>query len=95
MTTAEEWAEIVWRLGGRAAMRLHIEGRAAGPPGRPEADPDRSAAALESARMLVNARGGDALERAEFARLFAMGEPQTGLRAFLARRKGMPVAEKT
>ena len=95
MMTAEEWAEIVWRLGGRAAMRLHIEGQAAVPPDRSEAEPDRSAAALESARMLVGARGGDALERAEFARLFAMGEPQKGLRAFLARRKGMSVAEKT
>jgi hypothetical protein len=43
----------------------------------------RSALALDSAAMLIRSRGGDALERAEFARLFAIGEPQRGLRAFL------------
>lgn len=46
----------------------------------------RSALALDSAAMLIRARGGDPLERAEFARLFATGEPQRGLRAFLGRR---------
>jgi hypothetical protein len=46
----------------------------------------RSAVALDSAAMLIRARGGDALERTEFARLFAMGEPQRGLAAFLSRR---------
>jgi hypothetical protein len=46
----------------------------------------RSALALDSAAMLIRSRGGDALERAEFARLFAIGEPQRGLRAFLGRR---------
>jgi hypothetical protein len=46
----------------------------------------RSALALDSAAMLIRARGGDALERAEFARLFATGAPQQGLRAFLGRR---------
>lgn len=46
----------------------------------------RSALALDFAAMLICSRGGDALERAEFARLFAIGEPQRGLRAFLARR---------
>jgi enoyl-CoA hydratase/carnithine racemase len=46
----------------------------------------RSAVALDSAAMLIRARGGDALERAEFARLFAIGEPQRGLNAFLRRR---------
>ena len=46
----------------------------------------RSAVALDSAAMLIRARGGDALERAEFARLFATGEPQRGLSAFLNRR---------
>ncbi|MFL6246107.1 MAG: hypothetical protein ACJ74H_08790 [Thermoanaerobaculia bacterium] len=46
----------------------------------------RSALALDSAAMLIRSRGGDALERAEFARLFAAGEPQRGLRAFLGRR---------
>ena len=46
----------------------------------------RSAIALDSAATLIRARGGDALERAEFARLFAIGEPQRGLTAFLNRR---------
>jgi hypothetical protein len=46
----------------------------------------RSTLALDSAAMLIRSRGGDALERAEFARLFAIGEPQRGLRAFLGRR---------
>lgn len=46
----------------------------------------RSTLALDSAAMLIRNRGGDALERAEFARLFAIGEPQRGLRAFLSRR---------
>lgn len=47
----------------------------------------RSAVALDSAAMLIRARGGDALERAEFARLFATGEPQRGLSAFLRRNR--------
>ena len=47
----------------------------------------RSAVALDSAAMLIRARGGDSLERAEFARLFAIGEPQRGLSAFLRRPK--------
>lgn len=46
----------------------------------------RSALALDSAAVLIRKRGGDALERAEFARLFAIGEPQRGLRAFLGRK---------
>ncbi|HYC60022.1 MAG TPA: hypothetical protein VEK79_10715 [Thermoanaerobaculia bacterium] len=46
----------------------------------------RSALALDSAAALIRRRGGDALERAEFSRLFAIGEPQQGLRAFLGRR---------
>lgn len=46
----------------------------------------RSAVALDSAAALIRHRGGDALERAEFARLFAIGAPQQGLRAFLSRR---------
>lgn len=46
----------------------------------------RSELALDSAAALIRHRGGDALERAEFARLFAIGEPQRGLRAFLGRR---------
>ncbi len=47
----------------------------------------RSAIALDSAATLLRARGGDALERAEFARLFATGEPQRGLAAFLGRNR--------
>jgi acetyl-CoA carboxylase alpha subunit len=46
----------------------------------------RSPLALDSAAMLIRMRGGDTLERAEFARLFAIGEPQRGLEAFLTRR---------
>jgi|SRR5690349_10551417 len=46
----------------------------------------RSVLALDSAAVLIRHRGGDTLERAEFARLFAIGEPQRGLRAFLGRR---------
>lgn len=47
----------------------------------------RSERALDSAAALLRARGGDALERAEFARLFATGEPRKGLQAFLEKRK--------
>lgn len=47
----------------------------------------RSTAALDSAAALISRRGGDALERAEFARLFATGEPQEGLNAFLGKRQ--------
>ena len=80
-----DWAEIVWLLGDRA-MDVLLFGKAV--PEEPEIDPaGRSALALESARMLLENRGGDALERAEFARLFATGEPQEGLRAFLEKRK--------
>ena len=46
----------------------------------------RSELALDSAAVLIRSRGGDALERAEFARLFALGEPQKGLGAFLAKK---------
>lgn len=45
----------------------------------------RSALALGSAATLLRSSGGDSLERAEFARLFAAGEPQRGLTAFLER----------
>ena len=46
----------------------------------------RSTLALDSAATLIRSRGGDALERAEFARLFGTGEPQTGLGAFLTKQ---------
>ncbi len=47
----------------------------------------RSTAALDAAALLAGRRGGDALERAEFARLFATGEPQRGMDAFLRKRR--------
>ncbi len=47
----------------------------------------RSELALDTAAMLIRTRGGDALERAEFASLFASGEPQKGMAAFLVSRK--------
>jgi hypothetical protein len=49
--------------------------------------PQKSTIALDSAAMLIDRRGGDALERAEFARLFATGTPQEGLTAFLEKRQ--------
>lgn len=48
---------------------------------------NRSEVALQSAASLVAHRGGDPAERAEFARLFAAGEPQRGLKAFLEKQK--------
>ncbi len=101
LDTAEAWAAASWRL-GRAALRLHLSGRTnfTASDGLCDEsttlDPQawfeqwmrgRSALALDSAAMLIRSRGGDALERAEFARLFAIGEPQKGLGAFLARKK--------
>ncbi|HEX8172449.1 MAG TPA: hypothetical protein VF824_18080 [Thermoanaerobaculia bacterium] len=47
----------------------------------------RSDQALDSAAALIRLRGGDRLERAEFARLFATGTPGEGLGAFLEKRK--------
>lgn len=41
--------------------------------------------ALDAAAALIRARGRDRLERAELARLFAIGERQTGPGAFLAK----------
>jgi enoyl-CoA hydratase/carnithine racemase len=48
----------------------------------------RSVTALDSAAILIRSHGGDRLEAAEFARLFATGAPQDGMRAFLERRRG-------
>lgn len=94
--SAEGWAAAVWRL-GRGALRWQV----AGAPQEDvvdeitDSDPaqwreewmrNRSVMALDSAAALIRMRGGDALERAEFARLFAIGEPQKGLGAFLAKR---------
>lgn len=92
----EAWAAAVWRL-GRGALRWHLHGAPAGEivDEITECEPqdwlrewmrNRSVVALDSAAMLIRSRGGDRLERAEFARLFAMGEPQKGLGAFLAKK---------
>jgi hypothetical protein len=94
--TPESWAGAVWRL-GRKALAWHLAG--ADPAGivdeRSDESPEawrerwmrgRSELALDSAAGLIRVRGGDRLERAEFARLFAAGEPQHGLTAFLTKR---------
>ena len=88
----EGWAGAVWRAGRRALLSKAEElvdeitdldadaWRASWLRGR-------SVLALDTAAVLIRSRGGDTLERAEFARLFAIGEPQTGLAAFLARQQ--------
>jgi hypothetical protein len=48
---------------------------------------NRSELALDAGAALIRMRGGDVLERAVFAHLFACGEPQKGLAAFLGKRK--------
>lgn len=99
LDTPRAWAGALFRL-GRSALALYltrerfdaeaalavglIDGVAIGVE---EWLGGRSALAAESAATLLCARGGDALERAEFARLFAVGEPQRGLEAFLAKRR--------
>jgi enoyl-CoA hydratase/carnithine racemase len=96
------WSGAVWRIGG-GALRLVASGgladaEAALAHGLCDAVVDdssdplkwiggRSRVAIDAAAALIRRRGGDVLERAEFARLFATGEPQRGLAAFLARRK--------
>ncbi|HKR62937.1 MAG TPA: hypothetical protein VJZ00_04330 [Thermoanaerobaculia bacterium] len=93
--TPEAWAAVAWRL-GRGALRWQVRGARAdeivdeitdAEPAawREEWMRGRSVMALDSAAALIRMRGGDALERAEFARLFAIGEPQKGLGAFLAK----------
>jgi enoyl-CoA hydratase/carnithine racemase len=47
----------------------------------------RSTLALDAAAALIFRRGGDVTERFEFARLFATGEPQEGVGAFLEKRR--------
>jgi hypothetical protein len=84
--SAETIGALVWRI-GRQALRLYALGGTDG-----VADMDfvewkgRSGLALDAAAALIRRRGGDALERAEFARLFATGEPQKGLTAWLESR---------
>ncbi|HEX2120141.1 MAG TPA: hypothetical protein VHL59_00735 [Thermoanaerobaculia bacterium] len=92
--TPEGWAAVVWRL-GRGALRWAVQGGEIVDEWT-ELEPQawleewsryRSVIALDSATALIRSRGGDGLERAEFARLFAVGEPQKGLGAFLAKKK--------
>lgn len=95
--TAEGWAAAVWRL-GRQALRWSVRGAKAedivdewtvleARQWYEEWMGHRSVMALDAAAALIRSRGGDRLERAEFARLFAAGEPQKGLGAFLAKRR--------
>lgn len=84
--SAETIGALVWRI-GPAALRLYALGGVDG-----VADMDsvewegRSGLALDGAASLIRRRGGDVLERAEFARLFAIGEPQEGLTRWLESR---------
>jgi hypothetical protein len=93
----EAWAAAVWRL-GRKALKWHLDGAIAADivdeitTKEPQAwleewTRHRSVMALDSAAVLIRGRGGDSLERAEFARLFAAAEPQKGLGAFLAKAR--------
>jgi hypothetical protein len=99
LDTPAAWAGAAWRIGDRAyalwlAGTTTFDAQSALQTGLCDAvqsDPvewigTRSALALDSAAMLIRRRGGDALERAEFARIFAAGEPQEGLSAFLEKR---------
>lgn len=77
---------LVWRLGSAAYRRYllgELDARAVADGVVPRGG---SALARDLAASLIRARGGDALERAAFAWLFATGEPQEGLAAFLAKR---------
>jgi hypothetical protein len=78
---------LVWRLGA-GAYRRYLLGEL---DARAVADGvfelgTRSKLALDVAAELLSRRGGDELERAAFALLFAAGEPQEGLAAFLEKR---------
>src|SRR5262245_25196729 len=85
-SSAQTLGALVWRI-GPAALRLYALG---GTDGIADADSvewsGRSGLALDAAAALIRRRGGDTLERAEFARLFATGEPQKGLTAWLESR---------
>jgi enoyl-CoA hydratase/carnithine racemase len=96
--TPAAWAGALWRVGGKALrlylLRERFPASEAIEAGLADAIGDdaaawlagRSTLALDSAAELLRRRGGETLERAEFARLFAIGEPQRGLEAFLAKR---------
>jgi enoyl-CoA hydratase/carnithine racemase len=47
----------------------------------------RSSLSLDAAATLIRGRAGDVTERFAFARLFATGEPQEGVGAFLEKRR--------
>ena len=85
-SSSQTLGALVWRI-GPAALRLYALGGTDG-----VADMDfvewagRSGPALDAAAALIRRRGGDDLERAEFARLFATGEPQKGLDQWLESR---------
>ncbi|HEX7153000.1 MAG TPA: hypothetical protein VF618_16040 [Thermoanaerobaculia bacterium] len=95
--SAEAWAGAVWRLGRGAyalalAQRTRLSAAEAVEAGLCDSLDafqlgSRSAIALDAGANLIRSRGGDALERAEFARLFAAGIPQHGLAAFLRKQK--------
>lgn len=94
--TPRAWSGVVWRMGRRALRLTHTtlnvtEAKRHALCDAVDVDVEwiasRSAVALDSAASLIARRGGDVLERAEFARLFAAGEPQRGLTAFLEKRK--------
>lgn len=79
---------LLWRLGPSAYKRYlmgELDARAVAD-GAFETG-TRSQLALDIAAELLAHRGGDALERAAFALLFAAGEPQEGLSAFLEKRR--------
>lgn len=95
--TAEGWAAAAWRL-QRGTLGWAVGGARKEDIVDELSDREprewveewmrhRSVMALDSAAALIRARGGDRLERAEFARLFAAGEPQKGLGAFLAKTR--------
>lgn len=93
--SAEAWAAVVWRLGRRAVGWAANGGKQEELVDEiTEQEPrswleewlrHRSVMALDSVAPLIRGRGGDSLERVEFARLFATGEPRKGLGAFLAK----------
>ncbi|HEX6158756.1 MAG TPA: hypothetical protein VF111_01235 [Thermoanaerobaculia bacterium] len=88
------WAGVVWRIGRKAMMlagRTGVgagEARALGLADASEFDATgRSTVALDVTATLLRARGGDTLERATFAWIFATAEPREGLAAFLEKRR--------
>jgi hypothetical protein len=88
LDSAVAWAGAVWRAGRRVWLGEPLEDEIIdGDDWFDRWIQHRSAAALDAAAMLARSRGGDVLERAEFARLFATGEPAEGLAAFLGKRR--------